>query len=177
MTDGRPDGAAAAAAAVGMKPEEMQPEEHRVAAETAAKLAYEASQLDWHDQHADEIRKKLGIEDVGGSFTCGRCKGNKTTYQAKQTRSSVRTGLRVGGCCVVGVWVGGWGWWWCVCLLVLVVVLRTGLDKPMTLTNQHLNNQQQDEPMTMFIRCMGTLRRVWHVKWTAEAIWQITGSL
>jgi DNA-directed RNA polymerase subunit M/transcription elongation factor TFIIS len=73
-----------------MKPEDMQPEEHRMAAEAAAKLAYEASQLDWHDQNADKIRKKLGIEDVGGSFTCGRCKGNKTTYQAKQTRSSVR---------------------------------------------------------------------------------------
>lgn len=73
---------------VAMKPEDMQPEEHRVAAEAAAKLAYEATLLDWHDQNADKIRKQLGIEDVGGSFTCGRCKGNKTTYQAKQTRSS-----------------------------------------------------------------------------------------
>lgn len=88
---------------VGMKPEDMQPEEHRQAAEAAAKLAYEASQLDWHDQNADKIRKKLGIEDVGGSFTCGRCKGNKTTYQAKQTRSSVR-GLWVGW---VVLWVDG----------------------------------------------------------------------
>lgn len=73
---------------VGMKPEDMQPEEHRQAAEAAAALAYEANLLDWQDKNAEKIRQKLGIEDVGGSFTCGRCKGNKTTYQAKQTRSS-----------------------------------------------------------------------------------------
>jgi len=73
---------------VGMKPEDMQPEEHRQAAEAAAALAYEANLLDWQDKNADKIRAKLGIEDVGGSFTCGRCKGNKTSYQAKQTRSS-----------------------------------------------------------------------------------------
>lgn len=85
-----------------MKPEDMQPEEHRLAAEAAAKHAYEASQLDWHDKNFDKIRKQLGIEDVGGSFTCGRCKGNKTTYQAKQTRSSVR-GVGCGGL-VAWVW-------------------------------------------------------------------------
>ena len=73
---------------VGMKPEDMQPEEHRQAAEAAAAFAYEANLLDWQDKNAEKIRAKLGIEDVGGSFTCGRCKGNKTTYQAKQTRSS-----------------------------------------------------------------------------------------
>jgi len=73
---------------VGMKPEDMQPEEHRQAAEAAAALAYEANLLDWQDKNAEKIRQKLGIEDVGGSFTCGRCKGNKTIYQAKQTRSS-----------------------------------------------------------------------------------------
>jgi hypothetical protein len=27
-------------------------------------------------------------QDNGGSFTCRKCKKNKTTYQAKQTRSS-----------------------------------------------------------------------------------------
>jgi transcription elongation factor S-II len=73
---------------IGMKPEDMQPEEHRQAAEAAAALAYEANLLDWQDKNAEKIRAKLGIEDVGGSFTCGRCKGNKTSYQAKQTRSS-----------------------------------------------------------------------------------------
>jgi len=78
----------APAVLVAMKADEMQPEEHRQAAEAAAALAYEANLLDWHDKNADKIRKQLGIEDVGGSFTCGRCKGNKTSYQAKQTRSS-----------------------------------------------------------------------------------------
>ena len=48
--------------AVVMKPEDMQPEEHRKAAEEARKYAFEASKLDWEEENAEKTRKRLGIE-------------------------------------------------------------------------------------------------------------------
>lgn len=44
------------------------------------KDSMEEVQSDWDLKH--------GAANISGLFTCGRCKGNKTTYVQKQTRSS-----------------------------------------------------------------------------------------
>jgi DNA-directed RNA polymerase subunit M/transcription elongation factor TFIIS len=44
---------------------------------------------DFYDHKREEIQRAIGIDPTkGGEFTCSKCKGTKTSFYEKQTRSS-----------------------------------------------------------------------------------------
>lgn len=60
--------------------EDMASDEKKKEREQQRKYAMEEIQTDW--------ALKNGQQNISGTFTCGKCKGTKTTYFQLQTRSS-----------------------------------------------------------------------------------------
>lgn len=73
---------------VQLSPEEMATDEQRQQRQEAKNVDMESRRSDWLQVNREKIQKSLGIESTGGEFRCGKCKQNKTTHYAQQTRSA-----------------------------------------------------------------------------------------
>ena len=72
-----------------LTPEQMATDEQQKVRENAMKSSVMERRSDYYVVNRDNILRANGINpNVGGEFVCSRCKGNKTTHYAMQTRSA-----------------------------------------------------------------------------------------
>jgi transcription elongation factor S-II len=72
-----------------LTPEQMATDEQQKLRENAMKSSVMERRSDYYQVNRDNILRANGINpNIGGEFVCSRCKGNKTTHYAMQTRSA-----------------------------------------------------------------------------------------
>ena len=83
------EGGLAPAVLVQLSAHELATDEQREQRASAVKSAVLERRSDYYAENRSSILRANGIDpSKGGEFTCGRCKGNKTTHYAMQTRSA-----------------------------------------------------------------------------------------